>query len=200
MAGLDRIIDGILSDAEAEAVQIEKTAEEKAKKLIDDTQNECTVELDALKKKADDDALKYKKRIAAAVEARTRIIILKEKQQILDKMLLDSYHKLCDMPREDYEKLLKKLFLNNIRPGECTVYFSQTDIDGLSKEFISELEKCASEKNCTMTVSKDPRNISGGFILAYGGVEENCSFEALFEANKNVLSDRAAEVLFSESR
>lgn len=200
MAGLDRIVDGILSDAKAEAEQITKAAEEKAKKLIDDTERECAVELDALKKKADEDAIKYKKRIAAAVEARTRIIILKEKQQILGKMLQNSYNALCNMPREDYEELLKKLFDKNIRSGECTVYFSQADLDGLSKEFMSELEKCAAEKHCTMTVSKEPRNISDGFILAYGGVEENCSFEALYEANKNVLSDRAAEVLFSELR
>lgn len=200
MAGLNRIVDGILSDAEAEAAQITKAAEEKAKKLIDDTQSECAVELDVLKKRADEDALKYKKRIAGAVDAKTRIIILKEKQQILDKMLHNSYNALCDMPREDYEKLLKKLFDKNIREGECTVYFSQTDIDGLGEDFMSELKKCAAEKNCTIKVSKEPRDISGGFILAYGGVEENCSFEALYEANKNVLSDRAAEVLFSESR
>lgn len=200
MAGLNRIVDGILADAEAEAAGITKAAEEEAGKLIEKTRGECAAEVDALKKKADENAAKHKKRIAAAAEARTRLIILKQKQQILEQMLQNSYNALGAMPREDYEKLLKKLFEKNVHSGECTVYFSQTDLERLSKEFLTELEKCAEEKNCTMTVSQQARGISGGFILAYGGVEENCSFEALYEANKNVLSDRAAEVLFSDAR
>ena len=34
-------------------------------------------------------------------------------------------------------------------------------------------------------------------MLAYGGIEENCTFEALFEENKERLQDVVREKLFS---
>ena len=39
--------------------------------------------------------------------------------------------------------------------------------------------------------------INGGFVLTYGGIEENCSIDALFDAAHEVLQDKVQEILFS---
>ena len=38
--------------------------------------------------------------------------------------------------------------------------------------------------------------IDAGFILQYGGIEENCSFDAIFASEAENLSDRAGRLLF----
>ena len=39
--------------------------------------------------------------------------------------------------------------------------------------------------------------MNGGFVLAYGGIEENCSIDALFEERADALSDAVRKILFS---
>ena len=46
-------------------------------------------------------------------------------------------------------------------------------------------------------ISGDTRDIDGGFVLTYGGIEENCSIDALFDAAHEVLQDKVQEILFS---
>ena len=47
-----------------------------------------------------------------------------------------------------------------------------------------------------LTVSDETRAIDGGFVLDYDGIEENCSFEALFYASQEALQDKVQEFLF----
>lgn len=39
-------------------------------------------------------------------------------------------------------------------------------------------------------------NIDNGFILAYGGIEENCTIRAMFDAKRDELSDIVHRLLF----
>ena len=63
--------------------------------------------------------------------------------------------------------------------------------------FEDQLNAALKEKGAVLTVSEDTRDIDGGFVLTYGGIEENCSFEALFDSAHEVLQDKVQEILFS---
>ena len=41
-------------------------------------------------------------------------------------------------------------------------------------------------KRQVLRISGDTRDIDGGFVLTYGGIEENCSIDALFDAAQDV--------------
>ena len=41
-----------------------------------------------------------------------------------------------------------------------------------------------------------PAPIDAGFILQYGGIEQNCSFDAIFAGEAEELSDKAGRLLF----
>ncbi len=43
----------------------------------------------------------------------------------------------------------------------------------------------------------EARNIDNGFILAYGGIEENCSIEAMFAEKRDELRDQVRKILFA---
>lgn len=50
----------------------------------------------------------------------------------------------------------------------------------------------------SLKVSSETRDIRGGCVLLYDGVEENCSIEALFSAGKDEMTDLARSILFRE--
>ena len=78
------------------------------------------------------------------------------------------------------------------QPGE--IYFSAADLARLPADFDSRLEKAAKG---ALQRSSETRPIDGGFVLTYGGVEENCSIEALFYAAREELQDKVHALLFS---
>ena len=45
-------------------------------------------------------------------------------------------------------------------------------------------------------VSKEPKDMDGGFVLVYGGIEENCTIRAMFDAKRDELSDIVHRLLF----
>ena len=58
------------------------------------------------------------------------------------------------------------------------------------------MKKAAESKNGRLTVSEEVSNIENGFILAYGGIEENCTLQAMFDAKRDELSDKVHHLLF----
>ena len=60
-----------------------------------------------------------------------------------------------------------------------------------------EIAAIAAAKGGKLIVSKEERNIQGGFVLIYGGIEENCTFKAMFDSRRGELSDKVHALLFS---
>ena len=48
-------------------------------------------------------------------------------------------------------------------------------------------------------MSGEGKQIKNGFILVYGGVEENCTINAMFDAKKDELSDIVHRLVFSQA-
>lgn len=67
----------------------------------------------------------------------------------------------------------------------------------MPKGFEQEIQKAAAEKGGVLELSREARDIDGGFILVYGGIEENCTIKALFDAQRDELSDKVHGLLFS---
>ena len=55
----------------------------------------------------------------------------------------------------------------------------------------------AAGKGGSLTLSKEQRTLDGGFILIYGGIEENCTIRALFDARRETLQDQVHGLLFA---
>ena len=47
-----------------------------------------------------------------------------------------------------------------------------------------------------LTVSEDTADISGGVIVRFGGIETNCSIDALVRQQRSALATEVAQVLF----
>ena len=84
-----------------------------------------------------------------------------------------------------------------ILPQEGEIYFSVKDLENMPVGFGKEIEEIALAKGGKLTVAGAGRdNIDNGFILAYGGIEENCTIRAIFDAKRDELSDIVHRLLF----
>ena len=73
----------------------------------------------------------------------------------------------------------------------------EADRKRMPADFPKKLENVL-PKGASLTVSDTPSpSVEGGFLLIYGGIEENCTFRALFDAKREALQDIANQILFA---
>ena len=53
-------------------------------------------------------------------------------------------------------------------------------------------EDCEGKRRKPYRSAVKNKGIEGGFVLAYGGIEENCTLRAMFDAKRDELSGRGS--------
>lgn len=196
MTGLDKIVSQILEDAGKEADEIVQKAQNDANKILSDAKESCQKIEDEAAAKWTADELNYKERVRSSAELKKRQAILLQKQQIIAEMLEQAYETLLFKKTEEYFVLIRKMLKQFVLAKQGELYFSERDLDRMPDGFEAEVEEIAASKGGSLLLMKEPKNIDGGFILVYGGIEENCSFKALFLAQKDRILDKVHELLF----
>ncbi len=197
MSGLEKIIDQIQQDAAAVCADIQAKADAEKAKILADAEEACAgIDAQAL---ADAEALRADliSRGESSAQMQRKNRILTAKQTMIRDTIAQSREKLSSLPAIDYFVLLLKLARKYAQKGDGVMYLSQADLDRAPTYLPGKLQEIGQEKGGTLVLSDTPREIGGGFVLAYGGIEENCSFEALFEDNKERLQDIVRARLFS---
>ena len=100
------------------------------------------------------------------------------------------------METGEYFAMLLKLAEKYILPQDGIMYFSQTDLGRMPESFKSDAKKLAEAKGGKLDISGEGRNIENGFVLAYGGIEENCTLKAIFDAKRDEFADKIHHILF----
>lgn len=197
MTGLDKMIGQILDDAGKEADEVLKKAQSEADEILSKAREDCKkTELDGTKK-LETDSASYMERVKSSAELKKRQAVLLAKQTVITNMLDKAYEALLSKETEEYFGLIEKMLKKFVLAKQGEIYFSQKDLDRIPAGFEAEIEKEAVSKGGSLKLMKEAKPIDGGFILVYGGVEENCSFKALLAAQKDELSDKVHELLFA---
>lgn len=76
------------------------------------------------------------------------------------------------------------------------ICFSARDLKRMPLSFKAKIKMTAMKKGGSLKLSSQEARIENGFVLVYGGVEENCTLRAVFEEKKELLCDRVREYLF----
>ncbi|MBR1773727.1 MAG: hypothetical protein IJ749_07480 [Eubacterium sp.] len=66
----------------------------------------------------------------------------------------------------------------------------------MPSDFSEKVNQVATKKGGMIDISQDTVDIDGGFILKYGNIEINSSFDALFDENKEELTDIVNNLLW----
>ena len=92
--------------------------------------------------------------------------------------------------------MIAKLLAGKVTQGAGELLFSRKDLARLPEDFGELVKKLAAEKGGSLTIGEESANIENGFILRYGGVDENCSLSSLFAEKKDLLTDLVSRTLW----
>ncbi len=198
MTGLDKIINQILDEANNSANEKLEEAKAKAKEITDAAEAEAKALEEEISKKSEVEIANYRDRVESSADLKRRTAVLEAKQEVIAQTMEKAYKKFCSKSDEEYFSTLKEMLKKFALPQEGEVYFSDKDLKKMPSGFEEEIGKIAKGKGGSLKVSKENRDVEGGgFVLAYGGVEENCSFRALFDSKKDDLQDEIQKILFA---
>ncbi len=196
MSGLEKITSQILEEAKTSAAMKLEAAHKEADAVLAKANEECAaMEAEAAEKNA---ALKenYEGRIKSSVEQQRRTALLRAKQDIIAEVIAQAYTTMKQEDAESYFRTMEKILKTYVlaEPGE--IYFSAQDLARMPQDFEKKIQAAAKEKGGSLVLSKEPKAIEDGFILVYGGIEENCTLRALMDAKKDELQDKVNQILF----
>ncbi len=136
MDGIEKITARIQSDAAAELQQLRQQTDEQVKTIETQVQLQAEKERDeilARGRKAADERLE---RLKSAAQMERRKLELAAKQEVVSEAFEKTLEKLCNLPDEDYIKLLTALILKAVSTGREQVIFSQRDRNRIGKQVV----------------------------------------------------------------
>ena len=197
MSGLDNIVKEIETEALAEAQAIKTMAEAEAEEILQDAKKTANEEVAKIEEATKRKIETIKDSNASAIEQQQRQSLLQAKQRLLNETLQEAMESLFTMPAKEYFDLCKRLVVLHAEEGEGVLFFCTDDLKRMPVDYGKELAN-ALPAGKTIKISKDAKEIGGGFILQYGFVEQNCSFSALFAERREEFLDAVAPILFAE--
>ena len=196
MSGLDKMKSRILEEADHSAKEIMDKANAQAEALVKAAEEEAKAEAVKISEKAKRDADDYAKRVESSVDMRRKQAYLAAKQEVISHVLQSAYDTVMNLDVKEYFDMLEKLLEKYVLPEEGVICFSDQDLKRMPEGFSGKIKTIAANKGGSLTLSNEARDIDGGFLLVYGGIEENCTIKAVFDAKREELSDQVNRLLF----
>lgn len=196
--GADRIVQRVLDDAQGRAESIKTEASEKAEAVISEAKDRAERRKEHLLEQARKMAAEQKGRIIGMAQMEGRKEILSAKQEMIGEAFQKALDELIAQDDDAYLSIIRELILEMAETGTETVIFNSRDREKITDQFWNETNKSLTDsgKKGELELSRESRAIRGGFILHRGGVEINCSFEALLARKRDELEYEVAELLF----
>jgi len=198
MSNLENLTSKIITDANEKAADIINDAKVKEKELIAKKKDEAEKLAKSIIEKANLEGKNLFDRAISKSELKVRNEKLVAKQQVIDKVFNEAIKELNNMSSEDYLNYIKNNLKSIKLQGHEEIIVSENDKDKIGEEFIKELNKTIAKdvEKANIILSKNTRQINGGFILAKSGIEFNYSYDALVNSLRYEIENEVAMMLF----
>ena len=198
MNGIDRITDRIEADAREQAKAIIAEAEAKCAEIRKENEKKAQERYLQLIRNGTKDCESGLERRKSAAEMDAKKSVLALKQDCVAEAFDMAKRRLADMPEDSYVGFLASLAASAAADGSGEIVLSARDRERCGKAVLERANAALAAQGLTpaLTLAADSREISGGLILRQGGVEVNCSIEALVEALKGPMTADVARTLF----
>lgn len=198
MTGTEKILRHIADRAGGEAEQIMENAREEAARLEEKAKAEREEILAEAEKQGEALLEETRERSEAAAAAYKRRTLLATRGALIKEALEKAWDNILALPDPDYFAFLYAQLDKQDLGREGRLCLNAKDLERRPADFEAKIAEAAARQNGTLVLAGFPADIAGGFILQYGGVEENCSLEAIFESESDVLKDAVRAVLFED--
>lgn len=198
MTGLEKIINQIIEEAEVAAAGKREQGEREAETILREAREQAEKEAQRVEDKTANDAAAYRARVESSCDMQRRTVLLKARQEIIRDTIGEAYRSLSEADTEQYFGALERLLENSVQPREGVMVLSAKDLERMPREFTEKVEKIAASHGGSLRIASEPGNLENGFILIYGGIEENCTLKAVFDAARDRMQDRVHEILWRD--
>lgn len=198
MKGTEKIIAHIRADGDAEAKKIIDAASKQAEEKRAESFKAALSEYEKLMKAGNaecEDILSGSRRIA---EMEAKKSVLSVKQEMISAAFDAAREEIVNMPRDKYTQFLARMAAEAAVSGMEEIVLNARDKAEVGKAVCKAANELLSAKGTPgkLTVSEDTADISGGVIVRFGGIETNCSIDALIRQRRSGLSTEVAAALF----
>lgn len=197
MTGVEKIISQIETNSNNRCLEITDSAEKNAEKIIADAkalaaknQSEATQASASLLSEAKNSA-------AASALLKKNQVILCEKLLIIDETLTKALEVIKSLPKKEYFDILKELAVKNALSGKGVLRLSKEDADRIPAGFIESINSSIKDKDSSVSLGKNA-DIDSGFLLIYGDIDINCTFNSIISSKRDELRDALNQLLFCE--
>ena len=198
MKGTEKIIAHIRADGDAEAKKIIDAASKQAEEKRAESFKAALSEYEKLMQAGNaecEDILGGSRRIA---EMEAKKSVLSVKQEMISAAFDAAREEIVNMPRDKYTQFLARMAAEAAASGMEEIVLNARDKAEVGKSVCKAANELLSAKGTPgkLTVSEDTADISGGVIVRFGGIETNCSIDALIRQRRSGLSTEVAAAMF----
>ncbi len=198
MSGLDNIVKKIKSNSQDEIELIKKDAESYRASVLAEAKKETDKEIKQILDQAKRDQDLFEEKVVSNGEFKQRNALLKAKGEVIDEVIARALDELKNQDTDSYFATVLNVLKENVQDKDGKICFSKKDLDRIPSDFEAKASDIAKEKGGSLTIDNEPADIADGFILKYGDIEENCTFDAIFEAKRDELRDLVNKNLFNK--
>lgn len=193
MNGGNKILDRIKSDCDENIKAIDAKAKETCSQILKDGKAQAEKAVLEIASKAEVKVKQINAASKSSAELAIRNELLKRRRREIDITLSKILEYLTNLEDKQYFEIIYKLASKlNGKSGE--IVLNSKDISRLPSDFEQQLSKAG----LNVTVSKKTADISGGFILKCGDIEENMDFAAIISEKSGELEDLINRELFAQ--
>ena len=196
MSGLDKMKARILEEAQSTAQEITDKAKADAEAAVQAARAAAEAEAEKIIERAKRDAADYMTRVDSSMEMQRKQAVLAAKQEVISGVLEAAYDAVMNLDDKKYFEMLEKLLEKHALAEAGEIRFSAKDLRRMPADFPDKIKNIAASKGGSLTVFDKPEKMDGGFLLVYGGIEENCTISAVFASKREALSDQVNRLLF----
>lgn len=196
MRGIEKIAAQIIGEAEEKKAAIYEEIQHKIDELNAKTDEEIKAELERINEDTLREEGTLEELAGLAAQQKRRQAALSAKQEVIGEIINEAYERLLNLEDEKYFAVIKKMLEDNVLSEKGEIIFSARDRQRMPKDFEDVIKNVALEKGGELVMSDEIGSIDGGFVLVYGGIEENCTFKAMLEASREELHDMVNGKLF----
>lgn len=201
--GIDKIVDKILADAEAEAAEKIASAEREAAAILEAAKEASEKEAKKAEIIAGQEAERISARWDSEFEMERKKSLLQEKQNLVTSSYDKAAENLLCSPQK-YEQTLflfiekaYRAFASDIENGGEQLRLLLNDRD--YQNFGDAIRSFCSEKQIPILEVAGGEAIQGGILIRCGSVIRNFSLEAVMKQLRILTEAKVTEILFGES-
>lgn len=193
MAGIDSIIERIISDAKTNAEARIARANREADKLISDKKVQAQEEEVKLLSEAQAVIDAKVKQSRATQNTRSQRRLLSERVTLIDEVIAEAKRRISILPSRDRFSMIENFVVANCDGSDGILVLSKSDQWNIPAGFCEQLSK---KTNSGITLSSDFGDFETGCILICGNYEYNGTLDALVEERMDEIKDQVNRILF----